>query len=66
MTLMHRLKHLFSWHSGRVVSVRIDGSDYVWIAFQCLECGDIAGLCEPLGSNWPESKRANKQANPQP
>lgn len=56
MSVVHRVKHFFRWHSCRVVSIRIDGSDYAWIACQCQECGDISGLCEPLGRDWAESK----------
>lgn len=54
--MFHRIKHLLSWNKGMVVSIKIDNSDYVWIAFQCQECGDISSLCEPLGFNWPELK----------
>ena len=40
--MWHKIKHLFGWNTGRVVSA-IDEQGKVGTAFQCDECGAITG-----------------------
>lgn len=41
--LLHRLKHLLRMNTGRVVSWWGSDDDYLYIGFQCSECGEING-----------------------
>lgn len=61
MSLLHPLLHLFGMYTGNVVTVRIDNTEVYWIAFQCKTCGDISGLCKPLGRSYEEQMNYERQ-----
>ncbi len=53
-SFFHKLRHLFSYQHGHVVSITVEGQN--WIAFQCSTCGDISSLTEPHGPSWLRSQ----------
>ena len=41
---LHKLSHLFGTYRGRVVTLRINGEDSIYVGFRCDQCSDILDI----------------------